>query len=61
MCTDTGIELDRLRVDGGAVVNNFLMQFQADVLGVEVERPTRIETTGLWGRIPSGTDRWCVE
>ncbi len=47
MCTDTGIELDRLRVDGGAVVNNFLMQFQADVLGVEVERPTRIETTGL--------------
>ncbi len=47
MMTDGGIELKRLRVDGGAVANNFLMQFQADVLGIDVERPTRIETTGL--------------
>ena len=47
MGADAGIELDRLRVDGGAVANNFLMQFQADVLGIDVERPTRIETTGL--------------
>ena len=47
MHTDAEIELDRLRVDGGAVANNFLMQFQADVLGIDVERPTRIETTGL--------------
>jgi glycerol kinase len=47
MIADAGIELDRLRVDGGAVVNNFLMQFQADVLGIDVERPTQTETTGL--------------
>ena len=47
MMIDGGIELQRLRVDGGAVANNFLMQFQADVLGIDVERPTRIETTGL--------------
>lgn len=47
MHTDAEIELDRLRVDGGAVANNFLMQFQADILGIDVERPTRIETTGL--------------
>ena len=47
MHSDAGIELDRLRVDGGAVANNFLMQFQADMLDIDVERPTRIETTGL--------------
>ncbi|MCZ6679684.1 MAG: glycerol kinase GlpK [Candidatus Poribacteria bacterium] len=47
MRTDAGIELDLLRVDGGAVANNFLMQCQADVLGIDVERPMRIETTGL--------------
>ncbi len=37
----------RLRVDGGAVKNDFLMQFQADILGFEVERPEQIETTVL--------------
>ncbi len=47
MIADAEIELDRLRVDGGAVVNNLLMQFQADVLGIDVERPTQTETTGL--------------
>ena len=47
MHTDAGVELNRLRVDGGAVANNFLMQFQADILSMDVERPTRIETTGL--------------
>ena len=47
MHADAGAELNRLRVDGGAVANDFLMQFQADILGIEVERPTRIETTGL--------------
>ena len=36
-----------MRVDGGAVTNNFLMQFQSDILGIDVERPTQIETTGL--------------
>lgn len=47
MIMDAHIQLDKLRVDGGAVVNNFLMQFQADILGINVERPTQIETTGL--------------
>ena len=36
-----------LRVDGGATENNWLMQFQADVLGIPVERPTQVETTAL--------------
>lgn len=44
---DSGIPLRDLRVDGGAVVNNFLMQFQADVLGVAVTRPRVTETTAL--------------
>ncbi|MFN3365419.1 MAG: glycerol kinase GlpK, partial [Exiguobacterium mexicanum] len=44
---DSGIELKTLRVDGGAVNNNFLMQFQADILNVPVERPEVSETTAL--------------
>lgn len=44
---DSGIELKTLRVDGGMVRNNFLMQFQSDMLGVEVERPLVQETTAL--------------
>ncbi len=47
MMDDAGIPIKRLRVDGGAAANNFLMQFQADILGIEVERPTQVETTGL--------------
>ncbi len=47
MVLDADTPLQRLRVDGGAVANNFLMQFQADILGIDVERPERIETTGL--------------
>lgn len=47
MMRDAGTSVKRLRVDGGAVANNFLMQFQADILGIVVERPERIETTGL--------------
>lgn len=47
MSTDAGITLEQLRVDGGAAANNFLMQFQADILGINVERPARIESTGL--------------
>jgi glycerol kinase len=39
--------LRKLQVDGGACANNFLMQFQADILGVPVERPVVIETTAL--------------
>lgn len=44
---DSGIPLKTLRVDGGASANNLLMQFQADILGVGVERPKIIETTAL--------------
>ncbi|MFN4256431.1 MAG: glycerol kinase GlpK [Saprospiraceae bacterium] len=44
---DSGIRLRALRVDGGAVRNDFLMQFQADVLGTKVERPVVQETTAL--------------
>ncbi len=47
METDSGIRLKALRVDGGAVANNLLMQFQADILGTPVERPRVIETTAL--------------
>jgi glycerol kinase len=42
-----GIEVPVLRVDGGASANDWLMQFQADVLGIPVERPDMIETTAL--------------
>jgi glycerol kinase len=47
MQDDTGIALGELRVDGGASVNNLLMQFQADLLGVRVVRPSVTETTAL--------------
>jgi glycerol kinase len=47
MQQDAGIRLKSLRVDGGAVANNFLMQFQSDVLGVPVVRPVVNETTAL--------------
>ena len=47
MEADSGLTLSALRVDGGAVVNDFLMQFQADVLGVPVDRPVVNETTAL--------------
>ena len=47
MKKDAGIALNALRVDGGASANNFLMQFQSDVIGVPVERPACIETTAL--------------
>jgi glycerol kinase len=43
----SGAAFERLRVDGGATENDWLMQFQADVLGVPVERPAVIETTAL--------------
>ena len=47
MEADSGIALKALRVDGGAVANNFLLQFQSDILGVRVERPQVAETTAL--------------
>ncbi len=47
MEADTGHKLKEMRVDGGAAANNFLMQFQADILGSRIVRPADIETTAL--------------
>ena len=56
MQADSGIRLHALRVDGGAVANNFLMQFQSDILGVEVHRPKNIETTATGAAFAAGLD-----
>lgn len=57
---DSGITLKELKVDGGAVANNFLMQFQSDILGVPVHRPKVIETTALGASYLAGlaVDFW---
>ncbi|MBB3108675.1 glycerol kinase [Paenibacillus phyllosphaerae] len=47
MKTDSGLALKSLRVDGGAVRNEILMQFQSDILGAEVQRPAVLETTAI--------------
>lgn len=47
MEADSSIQLQKLAVDGGAVANNFLMQFQANLLGAAVDRPRVLETTAL--------------
>jgi glycerol kinase len=47
MQEDAGLKLGSLKVDGGACANNVLMQFQADILGAEVERPEVIESTAM--------------
>ena len=47
MEADSGLDIKEIRVDGGAVANNFLMQFQSDILGVEVIRPSVTESTAL--------------
>ena len=44
---DAGVKLNNLKVDGGASANNFLMQFQSDILDAIVDRPSCIETTAL--------------
>ncbi len=54
---DSGTTLDRLRVDGGACRNDFLMQFQADVLGIPVERPAELEVTALGAAALAGISR----
>jgi glycerol kinase len=73
MRADSGIELAALKVDGGATVNNFLMQLQADVVGVPVVRPTVHETTalgaayaaglaaGLWSGLDELRANWSVD
>jgi glycerol kinase len=73
MRADSGIELTALKVDGGATVNDFLMQLQADVLGVPVVRPVVRETTalgaayaaglaaGLWDGLEALRANWSVD
>ena len=73
MEADSGKAITELRVDGGAAVNNFLMQFQADILGKPVVRPADVETTalgaaylaGIAEKVWSGTEEvehfWRVE
>ena len=51
---DSGIELRALRVDGGASANNFLMQFQADMLRVPIDRPKLVETTAFGAAFLAG-------
>jgi glycerol kinase len=54
MQSDSGVELSQLKVDGGMVVNETLMQFQADILGVPVIRPKISETTALGAAYAAG-------
>src|SRR5205085_1044051 len=73
MTADSKVELKALRVDGGAVVNNLLMQFQADILGVAVQRPKVAETTalgaaylaglavGFWSSAHALGEHWAVD
>ncbi len=73
MLADSKADLKTLRVDGGAVVNNLLMQFQADILGVPVQRPKVAETTalgaaylaglavGFWSSEQELTEHWAVD
>jgi len=54
MATDSGVNLESLKVDGGMVANDLLMQFQADLLGVPVIRPEVAETTALGAAYAAG-------
>jgi glycerol kinase len=70
MRDDSGIDLTELRVDGGAARNDFLMQFQADILGIPVVRPVNTETTaagaaflaglavGFWPSVDDLAEMW---
>ena len=54
MSADAGIPIKEMRVDGGASANDFLMQFQADILNVRVDRPTMVETTAVGAAFLAG-------
>ncbi|MDO4458220.1 MAG: glycerol kinase GlpK [Ligilactobacillus murinus] len=54
MQKDAGIEIPALRVDGGASNNNYLMQFQADILGIKIERAQTLETTSMGAAFLAG-------
>ena len=57
---DAGTPIRELKVDGGACNNNFLMQFQADVLGIPVERPEVLDVTAQGGRLCRWPRRWLL-
>ena len=57
MNADSGVDLESLKVDGGMVGNDLLMQFQADILGVPVIRPVVAETTALGAAYAAGPRR----
>ncbi|MEC9482351.1 MAG: FGGY-family carbohydrate kinase, partial [Halomonas sp.] len=73
MEADAGLQLRELRADGGAVANDFVMQFQSDILGVPVCRPRETETTalgaaylaglatGFWESCEDITRQWAVD
>jgi glycerol kinase len=54
MYKDTGIKIPALRVDGGAANNDYLMQFQADLIGTPVERAANLETTAMGAAFLAG-------
>lgn len=54
MQNDSGIDIPVLKVDGGAAMNDFLLQFQADILGIEIARATNLETTALGAALLAG-------
>jgi glycerol kinase len=54
MAKDSGVNLKTLKVDGGACANNYLCQFQADILGINVSRPKMIETTAMGAAFLAG-------
>ena len=54
MIEDSGKQMKSLKVDGGACANNYLMQFQADILGAEVDRPKMLEATALGAAFLAG-------
>jgi glycerol kinase len=72
MISDSGKKLDSLRVDGGATANEFLMQFQADLLGIPLEKPVVTEMTafgaaylaglevGLWQSLEAIAQQWKI-
>ena len=73
MLQDASLKLKELRVDGGATINDSLMQFQSDLLGVKVKRPVVAETTalgaaylaglgtGFWRSTKDVTDNWALD
>ena len=61
MKKDSGIDIPLLKVDGGAAKNDLLMQFQADILDIEVQRAANLETTALGGGLFSWLGRRLLE